>query len=93
VRRLAQVLRVAPETFVHHDPIGGLSLLTVREAAALLDVPYKRLRKWMQQGVLPGHSVAGRWRIPAVAVSELARSGRLRGASRRLDPRYRGPRA
>jgi hypothetical protein len=28
--------------------------------------------------------------VPARAVMELARSGRLRGRSRRLDPRYRG---
>jgi excisionase family DNA binding protein len=90
VQRLAQVLAVAPETFVHDDLIGGLSMLTVREAAVLLDVPYKRLRKWMKAGVLPGYTVAGRWRIPAVAVAELERSGRLRGRSRRLDPRYRG---
>jgi hypothetical protein len=44
----------------------------------------------VKQGLLEGRKVSGQWRVPAIAVMELARSGRLRGRSRRLDPRYRG---
>ena len=43
-----------------------------------------------REGELPGRKVSGQWRIQAVAVRELGRSGRLRGHSRRLDPRYHG---
>jgi excisionase family DNA binding protein len=89
VRQLAQALRVPPERFVGHDPI-GLTMLTIAEAAAQLDVPPPRVRVWVTQGELPGSKVSGQWRVPAVAVAELNRSGRLRGRSRRLDPRYRG---
>jgi excisionase family DNA binding protein len=89
VRRLAQALGVAPERFVEHDPI-GLTMLTVAEAAARLDVPLARVRDWVTQGGLAGTKVSGQWRVPAIAVAELERSGRLRGRSRRLDPRYRG---
>jgi excisionase family DNA binding protein len=89
VRALAQALGVTPERFVAYEPI-GLTMLTVPEAASRLDVPAGRVRKWLQQGELGGTKVSGRWRIPAIAVAELARSGRLRGRSRRLDPRYRG---
>jgi excisionase family DNA binding protein len=89
VRALAEALRVAPERFVGPDPI-GLSLLTTREAAARLDVPTDRLRRWLLRGQLAGTKVSGQWRVPAVVVAELERSGRLRGHSRRLDPRYRG---
>ncbi len=90
VQRLAQALAVKPDIFVSDEPTGGLSLLTAREAAARLDVPIERVHEWLKAGILPGHKLGGRWRIPTVAVAELARSGRLRGASRRLDPRYRG---
>jgi excisionase family DNA binding protein len=89
VRALAQALRVVPEQFVARDPI-GLTMLTVAAAAARLDVPPARVRDWVTQGELPGTKVSGQWRVPAVAVAELDRSGRLRGRSRRLDPRYRG---
>ena len=68
----------------------GLELLTKQEAGQRLDVPTARVRAWMKQGVLPGVKVGGEWRVPAIAVTELERSGRLRGVSRRLDPRYRG---
>jgi excisionase family DNA binding protein len=64
--------------------------LTLTEAAARLEVPPARVRSWLQQGHLPGTRVSQQWRVPAVAVMELERSGRLRGRSRRLDPRYRG---
>jgi excisionase family DNA binding protein len=89
VRVLAHALGVPPERFIGHDPI-GLTMLTAAEAAAQLDVPVARVQTWLQDGVLPGTKVSQQWRVPAVAVAELERSGRLRGRSRRLDPRYRG---
>jgi excisionase family DNA binding protein len=89
VRALAQALGVAPERFVGTDPL-GLTMLMVAEAAFRLDVPVDRVRKWLRQGELAGMKVSGQWRVPAVVVAELGRSGRLRGHSRRLDPRYRG---
>jgi excisionase family DNA binding protein len=89
VHKLSQALGVAPERFVDDTSL-GLELLSMREAGQRLDVPAGRVRKWMQQGVLPGVKVGVEWRVPAIAVAELDRSGRLRGRSRRLDPRYRG---
>lgn len=89
VHRLSQALAVAPARFVDESSL-GLELLTTEEAGRRLDVPGTRVRKWMHQGVLPGVKVGVAWRIPAIAVAELERSGRLRGTSRRLDPRYRG---
>jgi excisionase family DNA binding protein len=89
VRQLAHALGVEPERFVGRDPI-GLTMLTVAAAAAQLEVPVARMQTWLQDGVLPGTKVSQQWRVPAVAVVELERSGRLRGRSRRLDPRYRG---
>ena len=64
--------------------------MTVAEAASRLDVPSSRVRTWLHQGELPGVKVSGQWRVPAIAVMELERSDRLRGRSRRLDPRYHG---
>ena len=89
VTRLAQVLGVDPARFVSREEL-GLRLLTAAEAAAWLDVPRDRIWTWAKEGALPGVKSSGQWRIPAIAVMELARSGRLRGESRRLDPRYRG---
>src|SRR5918994_2489641 len=89
VRALAQALGVAPEQFVSREPV-GLKLLTVAEAARRLDVPAGRGQTWLRQGLLAGSKVSGQWRVPAVVVTELARSDRLRGRSRRLDPRYQG---
>jgi excisionase family DNA binding protein len=89
VRSLAQALGVAPARFVGREAI-GLHMLTTAEAAFRLDVPAGRVQVWVKQGELPGVKVSGGWRVPAVAVAELGRSGRLRGASRRLDPRYHG---
>lgn len=89
VRQLAQALGVEPERFVGRGQM-GLSMLTVAEAATRLGVPAGRVQRWMREGMLAGEKVSGRWRVPAVVVAELARSGRLRGRSARLDPRYRG---
>jgi excisionase family DNA binding protein len=86
---LAQALAVEPERFVSREP-GRLTTLTVAGAAARLDVPVGRVQRWLKEGELVGTKVSGQWRVPAVVVAELARSGRLRGQSRRLDPRYRG---
>jgi excisionase family DNA binding protein len=89
VRRLARALQIDPERFVGHQPL-GVTLLTVAEAASRLDVPAGRVQTWLREGLLAGMKVSGQWRVPAVVVAELGRSGRLRGQSRRLDPRYRG---
>jgi excisionase family DNA binding protein len=89
VLRLAQALQVDSARFVGHEPI-GLHLLTAAEAASHLGVPLDRLRTWLRVGELPGVKVSGQWRVPAIAVAELGSSGRLRGESRRLDPRYHG---
>jgi excisionase family DNA binding protein len=89
VRRLAEALGVATERFTDRDPV-GLTTLTVAEAAARLGVPVRRVRQWLQRGELAGTKVSGEWRVLAVVVAEFGRSGRLRGRSRRLDPRYRG---
>jgi excisionase family DNA binding protein len=89
VRALARALRVMPEQFVGYDPV-GLTALPVAEAAARLGVPAGRVQTWLRTGALEGTKVSGQWRVPAVVVAELGRSGRLRGNSRRLDPRYRG---
>lgn len=89
VRQLSQALGVAPERFVDDTPI-GLEMLTTKQVAQRLDVTEWRIRYWLKQGVLPATKAGGQWRVPAIAVAELDRSGRLRGRSRRLDPRYRG---
>jgi excisionase family DNA binding protein len=86
---LVRALGVDPVLFVSTEPI-GLTMLTTAEAGVQLGVSTKRVKTWLAQGVLPGTKVSGRWRVPAIAFAELERSGRLRGASRRLDPRYRG---
>jgi excisionase family DNA binding protein len=64
--------------------------LTVEVAARRLEVPASRVQRWMAAGKLPGRKVSGSWRIPREAVDDLLRRERLRGRSRRLDPRYRG---
>jgi excisionase family DNA binding protein len=89
VRVLAEALGVGPEVFVDRTRLAPVGLGTA-EVAARLDVPRDRVEAWLKQGVLEGVKVSGQWRVPAIAVMELARSGRLRGRSRRLDPRYRG---
>jgi excisionase family DNA binding protein len=89
VRRLAEALGIAPERFIGRDPI-GMTMLTLAEAAVRLEVPPARVRHWLKQGHLAGTKVSRQWRLAAVVVAELDRSGRLRGRSRRLDPRYRG---
>ena len=48
VRRLARALQVEPERFVSREP-GGVTMLTVAEAAFRLDVPADRLRTWLQE--------------------------------------------
>jgi len=88
VVRLAQALGGDPQRCVGRDA-GGLTMQTMAEAAAQLDVPLARVHTWLKQGQLAGTKVSGQWRVAAVVVAELDRSGRLRGGSRRLDPRYR----
>ncbi len=89
VRKLAAALEVPPEQFVAREPI-GLTMLDTTKTAARLDVPRDRLHRWLQTGEIARTKVSGRWRVPEIAVTELESSGRLRGQSRRLDPRYRG---
>jgi excisionase family DNA binding protein len=89
VRKLAGALGVEPERFVARDKT-GLTLMTVAEAASRLGVPAGRVQTWMRKGQVPGTKVSGEWRVPSVVIAELARSGRLRGRSGRLDPRFRG---
>ncbi len=89
VWQLTHALGVPSEQFIAQDPI-GLSTLSVAEAAHRLDVPESRIRSWLKANLLEGSKVAGRWLVPAIAVAELGQSGRLRGRSHRLDPRYRG---
>ena len=87
VRKLSVALGVTPTQFVDDTPI-GLEMLTVKEVAQRLDVTEWRVRDWLKHDILPATKVGERWRVPAIAVAELDRSGRLRGESRRLDPRY-----
>ena len=89
VRKLAAALDVEPERFVTRDKT-GLSLMTVAEAASRLGVPAGRVQNWLRNGQVSGTKVSGEWRVPSVVIAELARSGRLRGRSGRLDPRFRG---
>lgn len=84
VARLARGLDCEPERFVADTPV-GLQTVSVAEAAARLGVPHDRVQRWMRTGELPGVKLGGRWRIRVVILAELERSGRLRGASRRLD--------
>lgn len=89
IRALADALEVRAESFVDDAPL-GLTLLTVAEAAMRLDVPARRMRVWLRRGMVEGTKLSSRWRVLAVMVAELEHSGRLRGPSRRRDPRYRG---
>src|SRR5215218_2770203 len=89
VRKLAKALGVEPERFIARDKT-GLTLITVAEAASRLGVPSGRVQNWLRKGQVAGTKVSGEWRIPSVVIAELARSGRLRGRSGRLDPRFRG---
>lgn len=86
---IADALTVEPVRFVADDTL-GLTRLSAAEAAQHLQVPTSRVVEWLRCGEVAGHKVAGRWRILAITVLELERSGRLRGQSRRLDPRFRG---
>src|ERR671913_2438018 len=89
VRKLAGALGVEPERFIARDR-SGLTLMTVAEAASRLGVPPGRVQTWLRKGQVEGTKVSGEWRVPSVVIAELARSGRLRGRSGRLDPRFRG---
>ena len=79
---------VVPERVIRLERI-GLTMLTVAEAAAQLGVPTRRVQDLLKEGTLSGVKVSRRWRVARAMVVELSRSDRLRGRSRRLDPRYR----
>ena len=67
------------------DPTAeATGLLTVTEAAQRAGVSPWTISGWITGGRLPAVLIAGRRRIRP---TDLAR---LRGRSRRLDPRYRG---
>jgi excisionase family DNA binding protein len=88
VRALAHALGVDPTAFV-----GGAAAepgLTTAEAAARLGVPAARVQTWLLDGQLVGWKVAGQWRVSRESLAALEASGRMRGRSRRLDPRFRG---
>jgi excisionase family DNA binding protein len=89
VIQLARALDVAPTAFIQEAEPGEAEL-TIAEAAQLLDVPALRLRSWVTSGKLPGRKVSGEWRLARRDVLTLRNSGRLRGRSRRLDPRFPG---
>ncbi len=88
VRALARALGIAPANFLAGmiDERG----VTAAEAASALGVPVERVRTWLRTGQTGGWKVSGQWRMATSSVTELAASGRLRGRSRRLDPRFRG---
>jgi excisionase family DNA binding protein len=85
---LAQALGTTPAAFVSPLELGGS--LTVAEAARRLGVPAPRLQEWLRTGQLAGWKASGQWRVATTSVAALAASGRLRGRSRRLDPRFHG---
>lgn len=86
-QRLATALRVAPDVFVAPGELAAT--LSLGEAAARLGVPTARLRNWLNSGAFPGVKASGQWRVDPETVADLERSGRMRGRSRRLDPRFR----
>jgi excisionase family DNA binding protein len=89
VRALTRALGVEPRVFVARTKLAPVGLTTA-EVAHRLDVPRGRVQAWLATGKLPGAKVSGQWRVPLAAVLDLERRDRLRGRSRRLDPRYRG---
>jgi excisionase family DNA binding protein len=89
VRVLARALEVEPAVFVGRTTLSPVGLTTA-EVAHRLEVPRGRVQTWLKDGKLPGVKVSGQWRVPREAVLDLERRERLRGRSRRLDPRYRG---
>ncbi|HEU5432428.1 MAG TPA: helix-turn-helix domain-containing protein [Thermomicrobiales bacterium] len=88
VRRLAWALNVAPADFV--KDVETERGLTTAEAAARLGVSIGRIQAWLLSGQLAGWKASGQWRVAARSVAALEASGRMRGRSRRLDPRFRG---
>ena len=90
VGKLARALGAEPTAFVGRGELAGAGL-TAAEAAARLGVPVARVHKWLKAGELAGGTkVSGQWRVPTAEVYELLGSGRMRGRSGRLDPRFRG---
>jgi excisionase family DNA binding protein len=89
VRALARALGVEPPIFVGRSTLAPVGLTTT-EVADRLEVPRGRVQTWLKSRKLPGVKVSGQWRVPREAVLELERRDRLRGRSRRLDPRYQG---
>src|SRR5215207_8462056 len=89
VRAVARALEVTPSVFVARTKLAPLGLTTT-EVAERLGVPRGRVQTWLLTGKLAGVKVSGSWRVPLAAVLDLERHERLRGRSRRLDPRYQG---
>jgi excisionase family DNA binding protein len=89
VRVLARALGVEPPIFVARTKLAPVGLTTA-EVAERLAVPRGRVQTWLRTGKLAGVKVSGTWRVPQAVVLDLERHERLRGRSRRLDPRYHG---
>jgi excisionase family DNA binding protein len=89
VRALARALELEPPVFVARTKLAPVGLTTA-EVAERLEVPRGRVQTWLLTGKLAGVKVSGTWRVPREAVLDLERRDRLRGRSRRLDPRYQG---
>jgi excisionase family DNA binding protein len=89
VRVMARALGVEPAVFVGRTTLAPVGL-TTGEVARRLEVPRGRVQTWLLTGKVPGVKISGQWRVPLEAVLDLERRDRLRGHSRRLDPRYRG---
>ena len=78
---LARALGAAPATLAAGEP--AEEWLTAREAAAVLGVDERAVRRRIDWGWLPAEKVAGRWRIPAAAVGGLRPEARRRWPPRR----------
>lgn len=90
MHRLAQALDTTVDDFVAGTPLGDPATMSAADAATYLGVPVQRIRNWVGAGILPGQKISRSWHIPRTAVMDLERSGRLSGASRRVDARARG---
>lgn len=89
VQRLASALAIDPTVLVDDTALTSPGM-TTDQVADRLEVPRQRVQRWLCLGKLPGTKVSGQWRVPLDAVLEIERRERLRGRSRRLDPRYQG---
>ena len=64
--------------------------LTAIDGALALIALLLIVQMWLLTGQLSGWKVSGQWRVATTSVRALEASGRMRGRSRRLDPRFHG---